>query len=83
MHTRAETDSSAGRPPPLPRMVWVLRFATELHRLHPLIDGPAAASIGARTFDAGRDRPPETAARDYAELMPPQGAGGMSPEADA
>jgi hypothetical protein len=83
MQTRSDTDPSAARPPPLPRMVWVLRFATELHRLHPLIDGPAAASIGAKTFDAGRDRSPESAARAYAELMPPQGGGGMSSEADA
>lgn len=65
-------------------MVWVLRFATELHRLRPLTPGPEAAAIAAKSFKAGRDTLPERAAQIHAELLPPSNPdAAMSAQADA
>ena len=46
----------------LPRTIWILRFATALHKLQPQISGPVAMSIAMKEFEREHDRQPEKAA---------------------
>jgi len=53
-------------PSTLPRTLWVLRYATALHKLASGLDVADVMSIAMREFDRERDRQPEQAAQRYA-----------------
>ena len=64
--------------------VWILRFATHLHKLRPLVSSPEALAVAKKVFNGERDQQPERAAEAYAEVMPPEDPdAGMTSEADA
>ena len=46
----------------LPRTLWVLRFATALHKRQPGLSAAKTMSIAMEEFQRQRDRPPESAA---------------------
>jgi hypothetical protein len=73
---------------PLPESVarpdWVLRFATHLRKVHPLMSGSAAAQAATQAFEKHGNLTPERAAEAHAELLPPTDPdAGMSSDADA
>ena len=51
----------------LPRTLWVLRFATALHKRQPSLSAAETMSITMEEFQRQRDRPPEGAADLYAQ----------------
>jgi hypothetical protein len=63
---------------------WILRFATHLHKVHPLLPGAMAAEAATRAFDAHGSLAPEHAAETFAEVLPPTDPDdGMTSDADA
>ncbi|MEP6872949.1 MAG: hypothetical protein ABI887_01155 [Burkholderiales bacterium] len=68
----------------IPKAVWILQFATHLHKLRPLIASPKALALAKQAFEQEPGRQPENAAEAYAEVMPPEDRDeGMSSDADA
>ena len=53
-----------------PRTIWLLRFATELHKRRPQISGVEAMSIATQEFEREHNLQPERAAQLY-ETPPP------------
>ncbi len=51
----------------LPRTLWVLRFATALHKRQPSLSAADTMSIAMEEFRRQRDRPPENVADLYAQ----------------
>ena len=63
---------------------WILRFATHLHKVHPLMPGATAAEAAAKAFVAHGGMEPEHAAETFAEVLPPTDPDdGMTSDADA
>ena len=68
----------------IPKPVWILRFATHLHKLRPLVSSSEALAVAKKAFNEVRDLQPERAAEAYAEVMPPADPdAGMTSDADA
>jgi len=51
----------------LPRTLWVLRFATALHKRRPSLSAADTMSIAMEEFQRQRGRPPESAADHCAQ----------------
>ena len=51
----------------LPRTLWVLRFATALHKRQPSLSAADTMSIAMEEFRRQRDRPPENVADLYVQ----------------
>jgi hypothetical protein len=51
----------------LPRTLWVLRFATALHKRRPSLSAAETMSIAMEEFRRQRDRPPENVADLYVQ----------------
>lgn len=57
-------------PEPLIRVVWVVRFVTELERLSPWNDPALLADRGAKLWEVDASRSPEDAALDDLAAWP-------------
>lgn len=53
------------------KAAWVLKFATELHRLQPTIQGVIATQIALLQYETAFDLAPSAAAEIYALEEPP------------
>lgn len=63
---------------------WILRFATHLHKVHPLMPGATAAEAAVKAFRVHGNLTPEQAAEAFAEVLPPTDPDdGMTSDADA
>ena len=58
----AETHDNDLAATSLPRTLWVLRFATALHKRQPSLSAADTMSIAMEEFQRQRERPPEHAA---------------------
>lgn len=71
-----ENPQDEAPPSTLPRTLWVLRFATALHKQRPQLSAEQTMSIALEEFKRERDRQPERAAHLCAlERFKTDGAG--------